>query len=159
MDLVTINRVAHLHPKLRSEVADIIKDIQSKGVDIRITQGLRTFAEQDALYAQGRTTPGKFVTNAKGGQSWHNFGLAIDFCLLHKDGTISFSITEDMNADKKTDWNNVTDSFKKFGWVYGGDWNVFKDNCHFEKTFEITLQDANSKLKYKQVDSQGYILI
>ena len=51
---------------------------EASGNPVRVTQGLRTYAEQDALYAQGRTTPGPIVTNARGGQSYHNFGLAID---------------------------------------------------------------------------------
>ena len=49
-------------------------------------QGFRTFALQDALYAQGRTTPGAIVTNAKGGQSPHNYGLAVDVTLLTPRG-------------------------------------------------------------------------
>jgi peptidoglycan L-alanyl-D-glutamate endopeptidase CwlK len=48
------------------------------GIYIRVVQGLRTAAEQDMLYAEGRTTPGPKVTNAKGGYSNHNFGMAVD---------------------------------------------------------------------------------
>lgn len=46
--------------------------------NVRIISGNRTYAEQDMIYAQGRTRPGKIVSNAKGGQSNHNFAIAWD---------------------------------------------------------------------------------
>ena len=55
------------------------------GHEVRIICGRRTYAEQDALYAQGRSKKGAKVTNAKGGYSWHNFGLAFDFGIFSPD--------------------------------------------------------------------------
>src|SRR5205807_1270394 len=52
--------------------------VRQTGLDMRITDGSRTFAQQDALYAQGRTTPGDIVTYKHGGESSHNFGTAYD---------------------------------------------------------------------------------
>jgi peptidoglycan L-alanyl-D-glutamate endopeptidase CwlK len=51
-----------------------------RGMKALITDGLRTFAEQDALFAKGRrgVAGEKKVTNAKGGQSNHNYGIAVD---------------------------------------------------------------------------------
>lgn len=154
-DKTTISRIAKLHPKVRSEVAEIITEIQSKGIDIRIVQGLRTFAEQDALYAQGRTIPGAIVTNAKGGDSNHNYGLAIDFCLLHKDGTISWNLKEDMDKDGKSDWLEVVEVFESKGWFWGGRFKSIKDNPHFEKTFSKTI----TQLKLLPKDKDGYVII
>lgn len=154
-DKVSINRIAKIHPKLRSECSDILLEIQSKGIDIRITQGLRTIAEQDALYAQGRTTPGSIVTKAKGGSSMHNYGLAVDFCLLRKDGTISFNMTEDMDKDGKKDWMEVVEVFKAHGWFWGGDFKSFKDAPHFEKGFGFTL----AQIKELKKDGEGYPII
>ena len=57
---------------------DLIARCKERGIDIFVTQGVRTIAEQDAIYAQGRTAPGPIVTQAKGGQSMHNFGVAFD---------------------------------------------------------------------------------
>ena len=153
-DKISIARIAKIHPKLRSECADILVEIQSKGIDIRITQGLRTIAEQDALYAQGRTTPGKIVTKAKGGDSMHNYGLAVDFCLLHKDGTISWSMTEDMDKDGKKDWLEVVEVFEKYGWEWGGRWK-FLDTPHFQKTFGKNLTEIKQLAK----DAEGYPII
>ena len=154
MDNVSISRIAKLHPKLRSEVAQILLNIHNRGIDIRITQGLRTIKEQDLLYAQGRTLPGKIVTNAKGGHSYHNCGLALDFCLLHKDGTVSFSLIEDLDKDNKADWMEVIEEFKKYGWESGIDWK-FKDSPHVQKTFGNSIE----KLLITKKDKEGYPII
>ncbi len=85
MDKITQQRIQKLHPKVREEVTKIILECDTEltgRAKIRITQTLRTFEEQDELYAIGRTKPGKKVTNAKAGQSIHNYGLAVDICLI-----------------------------------------------------------------------------
>ena len=153
----TLSRIAKLHPKVRINLPSILADIHSKGISITITQATRTWAEQDALYAQGRTKPGPIVTQAKGGTSFHNYGLAIDFALLHKDGSVSWSITEDTDKDKLKDWDEVVQSFLKYGWEHGD--RGYFDNCHFQKVFNLTPQDCYNKLKNKEVDENGYIII
>lgn len=153
MDNVTLSRIAKLHPKLRSEVVDIITILNKLEIEIRIVQGLRTFDEQNTLYTQGRTTPGAIVTQAKGGESYHNFGLALDFCLLHKDDSISFNLTEDMNQDHKSDFQQVIDTFKSKGWISGADWK-FKDTDHVEKTFGFNF----NQLLLLPKDKDGYVL-
>lgn len=55
-----------------------LTDCAGDQIDILITCTLRSMEEQAALYAQGRTTPGRIVTNAQPGQSAHNYGLALD---------------------------------------------------------------------------------
>ncbi len=148
-DKITEQRIALLHPYRRNEVTQIINNAEAnfpKNMAIRIVQGLRTFAEQDGLYAQGRTKPGKKVTNAKGGQSLHNYGLAIDFAiLLDKDnnGTyeeLSWSTTADYDRDGIIDWNEVVAEFEKAGWEWGGKWRTFKDLPHCQKTGGWTWQ-------------------
>jgi peptidoglycan LD-endopeptidase CwlK len=67
-----------LHPKIRPMAIAFIAKAKTAGIDIKITAGMRTFEEQEKLYNQGRTTPGNIVTKAKPGQSFHNYGLAID---------------------------------------------------------------------------------
>lgn len=79
MDSVTQKRIQLLHPKLRDEVTFLVNQANAqltKHSEVRIVQALRTIEEQNELYAQGRTKAGKKVTNAKGGQSYHNYGLA-----------------------------------------------------------------------------------
>jgi peptidoglycan L-alanyl-D-glutamate endopeptidase CwlK len=131
MDKITLERIKLLHPALREEAGKIYADIcaaMPEGVVCRFTHTLRTFAEQDALHAIGRSKPGKVVTNAKGGQSFHNYGLAIDFVLL-VNGQVSWAI------DKN--WLAVISIFESYGWESGHHWK-FKDSPHVQKTFGKT---------------------
>ncbi|HRX32279.1 MAG TPA: M15 family metallopeptidase [Tenuifilaceae bacterium] len=160
MDGVTIKRIAKLHPKLRLEAEQIYNEILEKGIAVRFTDTLRTFAEQDALYAQGRTKPGKIVTNAKAGQSFHNYGLALDFCLLINNGKqVSWDRNTDINANEKFDWDEVVAVFKHYGWEWGGDWTRFKDYPHFQRTFGKSTAELLTLHNSSKVDEEGYVLI
>jgi peptidoglycan L-alanyl-D-glutamate endopeptidase CwlK len=149
-DQITLDRIQTLHPKVRQEVQDMYmhanNKILGKGVRLRFSHTLRTFAEQDSLYAQGRTKSGSIVTNAKGGQSFHNFGLAFDIVLLYdKDNNGTFETASWDNQDPN--WIKVTNYFKSQGWSWGGDFKSFKDYPHFEKTFGYTTKQLNDLLK------------
>ncbi|WCN37424.1 M15 family metallopeptidase [Aneurinibacillus uraniidurans] len=120
---------ANLHPTVRQKAWDAIFALWQQGIYVLIAQGYRSIAEQNDLYAQGRTKPGKIVTNARGGQSYHNYGLAIDFALYTKDGK---DVTWD---DSSAEWKQVVQVFKSKGFAWGGDFRTFKDTPHFEMTF------------------------
>jgi peptidoglycan L-alanyl-D-glutamate endopeptidase CwlK len=150
MDTITLARIELLHPKLRAEAKEIYIAIYNalKGrAAVRFTHTLRTIAEQDALYAQGRTKPGKKVTNAKGGQSYHNFGLAIDICLILDGKEVSWDISKDYDGDKIADWMEAVAIFKSRGWEWGGDWAKFRDAPHFQKTFGKTTSQLKAMMK------------
>ncbi len=68
-----------IEPEFLMKCLELISNCLSRGVSYHATRGYDTYDTQNALYAQGRSTPGPVVTHAKGGQSAHNFGLAIDF--------------------------------------------------------------------------------
>lgn len=154
------DRISKLHPKVVDEVRSIISHINNTlltgKAKVRISQGIRTWAEQNELYAQGRTKPGKIVTNAKAGQSIHNYGLAVDIVLIvDNDGngtyeTASWDTAKDFDQDKKADWMEVVEYFKSKGWTWGGDWKSFKDMPHFEKTFGKSLKELQSTYNNKQ---------
>jgi len=72
--------VDKLHPELQKCVEKFLKECEKQGLNVLITETLRTQKEQEALYAQGRTQPGKIVTNCRGYQSPHCWGVAFDFC-------------------------------------------------------------------------------
>src|SRR5688572_22238652 len=103
-DLMSHQRAELLHPKVRQEVVETIIQVETgfpPTMKVRIVQGLRTVKEQDALFAKGRTTPGPIVTKARGGKSYHNYGLAIDFAIMYDangDGNfeeLSWSLVKD----------------------------------------------------------------
>src|SRR5512146_24015 len=88
MDAISEARLKLVCPLLATKIREMADLLAGEGIAIRVTQGLRTWAEQDALYAQSRTAPGPKVTNCKGGYSYHNFGLAVD-CVpddIERDG-------------------------------------------------------------------------
>ena len=153
MDKVSQDRIDQLHPSIRLDVSNLIEKINTKVLTgrakVRIAQGLRTFAEQDALYAQGRTKPGKKVTNAKGGQSIHNYGLAVDIVLILDGKTASWDEKSDFDRDQQSDWVEVVTEFKRAGFSWGGDWRTFKDMPHFEKTSGLSLKQIQDKYKRK----------
>ncbi len=72
------SRLSLVHPLLAAKIRRVAAELAPRGIEARVVQGLRTKEEQDALYAQGRTKPGKIVTDARGGYSLHNYGLAVD---------------------------------------------------------------------------------
>lgn len=159
MDSVSIKRITTLHPKIISEIGDILVECEKAGVGIRITSAFRTAKEQNDLYAIGRTLPGKIVTNAKAWQSFHNYGLAVDICLYHKDGSISYSLNEDLDQDGILDWMEVVKIFKAHGFEWAGDWITFKETPHFQKSFGYTWEKLSALVTNKKVDSKGFVKI
>lgn len=158
MDQISLDRLKLLHPKLRDEAFEIYEEILKAGVNIRVIYTLRTFAEQDALYAQGRTKIGKIVTKAKGGLSMHNYGLAIDFAILKDGKQVLWDLKVDLDKDGKSDWMEVVTIFKQYGWTWGGDWKFF-DAPHFEKSFGYSVRQLLAIYNAKKVDAHNYVLI
>ncbi|NLR60688.1 M15 family metallopeptidase [Chitinophaga polysaccharea] len=139
MDKLTLARAQLLHPIIRDTVISTLEGLKlPPGVQVRITQSLRTFAEQDKLYAQGRSAPGQKVTNARGGESLHNFGLAFDFVLLI-NGQVSWTVDEN--------WKKVAAVFKEQGFSWGGEWKSIKDYPHLEKSFGYSWQQLLDKYR------------
>lgn len=68
-----------IEPNFLVRLFDVIAKCNARGAEYYATAGYRTYGEQMALWAKGRTVKGKIVTNAKGGESAHNFGIAVDF--------------------------------------------------------------------------------
>lgn len=157
-DKITLQRIEMIHPVLRAELRQIYAEIcqaLTGKAGCRFVQVLRTFAEQDALYAQGRNGDKRQkVTNAKGGQSYHNYGLGVDFCLLYdkningriETNEIIWDRTVDIDGDKVSDWMEVVRIFLKYGWTWGATW---KDYPHFEKSFGYKPSQLLAKYKAK----------
>lgn len=112
-----------LHKGVQPYAARLVEECEKQGLKIKITDTLRTKAEQDSLYAQGRTKPGSIVTNARYPQSNHCWGIAFDFC--RNDGKGAFD-------DNDGFFTKVGKVGKSIGLEWGGDWTSFKDKPHFE---------------------------
>lgn len=119
--------IIDLDPKIQPLCREHVSRCKRENIDLLITCTLRDNAEQAKLYAQGRTAPGKIVTNAKPGQSKHNIGMAYDVVPL-RDGKPVWGTT---GQDGKL-WERVGNIGRSLGLVWAGDWKTFKEFPHFE---------------------------
>lgn len=169
-DKITLDRIQLMHPDLRNEVAlmyDAISNALTGKAICRFAYTLRTYKEQNDLFALGRTAVnpngktaknpmGSKVTNAKGGQSYHNFGLAFDVVLLKdakgtgKFDTASWETNVDFDGDGKADWQEIVTIAKQHGWEWGGDWK-FTDMPHFQKTLGRAVTELDKMVQAGKV--------
>jgi peptidoglycan L-alanyl-D-glutamate endopeptidase CwlK len=131
-----------LKPEVRLLARRLIEEAVAQGIHAKIISGHRSYAEQDALYAQGRTKPGKVVTKAVGGQSWHNFGLAFDVGIFSPDGTEYFG--------EHKDYARVGALGESLGLDWGGRWK-FEDPPHFQfNPKKLTLAEMRDRTEEGQ---------
>lgn len=70
--------LAALHGPTLKMVEAVLADPEASAMGLRVVSVYRSAAEQQALYDQGRTKPGKIVTNAPPGHSYHEVRRAVD---------------------------------------------------------------------------------
>jgi peptidoglycan L-alanyl-D-glutamate endopeptidase CwlK len=133
--------ITELHPVVAENRDKLIAESRSAGIDIIITSDFRSSQEQNALYRQGRSDKGAIVTQVKGGRSYHNYGLAIDFALLNPEGKAIWDTEIDGNKNGKSDWMEVVGIAKKLGFEWGGDWKAFKDYPHLQMDFSYSIRE------------------
>lgn len=112
-------KLSDLEPVTRKQVSLLIEAMRALGHPVRATCTYRSGEEQDELYSWGRTKVGKKVTNAKSGESPHNWRAAADFVF----------VKEGWNGP----WDLLGREARRVGLVWGGDWKSFKDRPHVER--------------------------
>jgi hypothetical protein len=133
----TDTRINTLHPLIRRPAKELVLRCQIQlGINLRVAQALRTIAEQDALYAKGRTVSGDIVTNAKGGSSYHNFGLAFDLVEITSEGGVNYNY----------DHAAVSSIGKSLGFEWGGDWKSIVDKPHYQMVFGKKTSELKTQL-------------
>jgi len=129
-----------LHPEIHWWASKVIQAAQEIRVPILIYFTLRTFAEQEVLYAIGRTEPGKIKTNARGGESYHNYGLAFDFAIDPSGPGIEWASGVDINDDKIPDYRQIGEIGEDFGLQWGGRFKSIKgDYGHLQFSFGFSI--------------------
>lgn len=120
--------VTKLHPKLQKKIREFLSKCREKGLEVQITETLRTVEEQNNLYAKGRGMPGKIITNANGNSysSMHQWGVAFDIC--RKDGKPAFD-----NSDQF--FEKVGAIGVSIGLEWGGNWKSIVDRPHFQLAY------------------------
>ena len=108
--------------------------LSANGINLLVTSTYRDNDSQAALYAQGRTTPGNIVTNAKAGESYHNYRCAVDVVPLVNGKAVWNTSGEDGKL-----WEKVGEIGEKNGLEWAGRWKSFKEMAHFQYTGGLTL--------------------
>jgi peptidoglycan LD-endopeptidase CwlK len=128
-----------LQPLVERRANRVMERMEMLGHSMRIVDGYRSKERQDELYAQGRTSAGNIVTNAKGGESLHNFGVAVD-CVFRREG---------YDAPKAL-WQTFGKIAKEEGFEWGGDWPNFKDYPHIQMPLGHSIEEfQKGKVDYK----------
>ena len=120
-------KLTDLHPAMQPFATKFLAACRAEGIDLLVTCTLRSNEEQAALYAQGRTKPGKVVTNAKPGQSMHNHGLAIDVVPLRAGKPVWGTAGEDGKL-----WKRIGEIGEKGGLEWAGRWTTMREYPHFQ---------------------------
>lgn len=133
--MINSRSLTDLHPKVQELCLNFIQRCKDDGIDVIITSTYRDKESQNALYAQGRTLPGKRVTNAKGGQSFHNYRVAFDFApILHGK-----PLWDDLKM-----FEHCGTLAELTGLEWAGRWVKMKEMAHCQYTNGLTLADFQS---------------
>ena len=127
MDPASESELAKIDPQLADRVRLMAAELKAQGINVVVAPkgGLRTFAEQDELYAQGRTKPGNIVTHVRGGESYHNYGLAVDIVPTNAQGKPTWQASREV-------WEAIGRAGERQGLEWGGRWTGFSDVPHFQ---------------------------
>lgn len=125
-----------LHESIQPFARKLIEAAYEAGISVIVASGARSIEEQNALYEQGRTTPGAIVTPVKGGSSWHNYGLAFDLAPLNDLGKPHWPAGSEP-------WVTLGKLGESLGLRWGGRFPT-PDVGHFEYHPGLTIADARA---------------
>ena len=158
--MITSRAIKDLHPHVMVLANAFLNEcahdpwLLAQGVNLIVTCTYRDFSAQEALYAQGRTEAGRKVTNARAGQSWHNFGCAIDVLPLRHGkpvwGTRGNGIDNDPTDDAIDDlelWQRIGKIGESHGLEWAGRWTGFREFAHFQHTGGLSLAQAMAGMR------------
>ena len=131
--------IVHMEPLVVRKMNELVARRKAAGRPILVTQGFRTDAEQDYDYAQGRTRPGRIITNAKGGQSFHCYGVAFDICFLKNGRAWYPQTTFKFLPEYKATWGALIADAAFLGLEHGD--RGYVDFPHFQMRLGYSLLD------------------
>lgn len=124
--MIDSRKIEDLRPEVQSLATQLVEICRRNGIRLIITSTLRDYEKQNDLYAQGRVRPGRIVTNARGGYSQHNFGVAFDVCPI-VNGKCEWN-------DKKL-WNKIGELGESIGLEQAGrQTGSLRETAHFQYT-------------------------
>ena len=132
--------IVTLHPKAQELARASLTKILAAGITARIISGTRTYAEQDQLFEQGRSLPGKRVTNARGGESNHNFCIAWDIGIFNGGAYLGDSPL----------YTQAAEVGLVAGLEWGGNWHSFKDKPHYQIATGLEISAVRQRFELGQ---------
>jgi len=136
--------IVTLLPAARDYARKLMVACLADGIRLKIISGSRTYAEQDSLYARGRTVPGLVVTDERGGYSWHNFGIAWDIGIF--DGNGHYIRESHLYA-------RAGEIGKSLGLEWGGDWYSRPEEWHFQLKIGLGIAQC------REIVAAGFMVI
>jgi peptidoglycan L-alanyl-D-glutamate endopeptidase CwlK len=163
MDQRTLDNIATLIPAAQDKARAFMSAIEQSnrlpaGWRVSIVSGLRTYAEQDLLYQQGRTTPGPIVTNAPAGYSNHNFGTAFDLGIFDAEGRYLDDLPDRglmTQSEVSVYYRSLAPIGKALGLEWGGDWESIDDEPHYELNLWPDLTETGRLAKLRGLHDRG----
>jgi peptidoglycan L-alanyl-D-glutamate endopeptidase CwlK len=150
----TLENIASINKKARAKLEPFVVAAQElmakRNVTVEVISGLRSWQQQAALYAQGRTKPGRIVTKARPGSSWHNYGLAIDLGLFQA----GVYLDERKPALAAELYNQLGKLAAEHGVEWAGIWKSFPEGPHFQVTFGLSLAAVRARMQAENYDIQ-----
>jgi peptidoglycan LD-endopeptidase CwlK len=135
--MVNSRKIEDLHPAVQVKCRRFLAECEKSGIDVIITSTYRDAESQNALYAQGRTLPGNIVTNARSGQSWHNWCVAFDVVPLRNGKPVWGTSGKDGEL-----WQSIGAVGRACGLEWAGDWKgKLIEFAHFQYTGGLSLAD------------------
>lgn len=135
-------RLSDLHPMVAVMAEDWLRESRDLGLDLLVTCTLRSNEEQARLYAQGRTAPGRIVTYARAGESYHNYGLALDFVPL-----IEGKPTWKTTGPDLEQWMLAGELAEEHGFEWAGRWKRFREFPHIQAVYGLSISDLKRGLR------------
>lgn len=133
--MINSRKIEDLHPTVAVLCRKWLAECQAQGIPVLITSTYRDAEYQNSLYAEGRARPGRIVTNARAGQSFHNYRMAFDFVPL---------------VAQAPAWNDMAlitrcgEIGEKVGLQWAGRWKHMREYLHLQFTGGLTLADLQS---------------
>ncbi len=141
--------IATLLPEVQPYARALVAKAAANGITIKVISGLRTYDEQNDLYAQGRTKSGEIVTNARGGYSNHNFGIAFDIGVFEGSKYL----------DESPKYKAVGALGTDLGLEWGGNWKTIQDEPHFQLrpnwASDLSERDMLAELRSRKDSGEG----
>jgi peptidoglycan L-alanyl-D-glutamate endopeptidase CwlK len=138
--MINSRNLSDLLPVCKEKAEKFLELAKQNGIDLLVTSTYRDNESQAALFAQGRTKPGVVVTNARPGQSWHNWRCAFDVVPIRNGKPVWGTTGQDGDL-----WRKVGELGESVGLEWAGRWaGKLREFAHFQYTGGLTLAQLQS---------------